>query len=532
MDKIIIKWDIGMLNKLIGMTYKKSQTITIFNLRNVQKLLNTCDFSMYQNKSMIIKRVEFLRKSLEAKLDQKFADDSIIINYAVDDVDDPTLNDIVNNLPKYKQLNHNEIKYLNKFVEDRLRYGTIQYHLTQMRDIIEKIENGEFSTYSEAYLLLDNWVKNFKLDSRRISSELRNGVLRFNDDRFIERIDDILAKLGTTQSIIVTGCKMLNAILAPGYRGGKLYCYAALPANFKSGMLLKTAIDTIRYNAKTYKGKKDDHKKAVVYFTMENTIEETFERTYNMVCNKDEIIDHDSKYIYAEMKRSEIVGNENMELIMVYKPNRSIDTNDIRMFIEELDEEGIEVVLLCFDYIKRIKSYERAKDEKEELKNVTNELRQIGVDFDIPIVSAAQLNRQAAAVINAAVRSGKGDALKDIDASMIGSAFEILENSDLVILINIQKRKKDGKLFLQFLCSKNRYKETDLKFFNQPFSEVTFDLEDDILCDKPKGVISIATDFEDVDMDLYKARGRKVHITDDDNQVVGSTDLFALSPLS
>ena len=107
-----------------------------------------------------------------------------------------------------------------------------------------------------------------------------------------------------------------------------------------------------------------------------------------------------------------------------------------------------------------------------------------------------------------------------------------MENSDVVILINIQKRKKDGKLFLQFLSCKNRYKETELKFFNQPFSDVTFDLEDDIMDEKPKGVISISTDFEDVDMDLYKPRGRKVHIRDDQDEIIGETDIFGLSPLS
>ena len=218
---------------------------------------------------------------------------------------------------------------------------------------------------------------------------------------------------------------MLNDLLAPGYRSGRLYCYAALPANFKSGLLLKTAIDTIKYNGKTYRGRKDSHKKAVVYFTMENTTEESFERTYNMTVSKESIVDYDSKFVEASMKKAGIIGNEEMELIVVYRPNRSISTADIRNFIEELDEEGIEIVMLCFDYIKRIRPFEKAANEKEELKNVTNELRQIAIDFDIPVVTAAQLNRQAATVINNTVRSGKADALKEIDSSMIGSAWEI-----------------------------------------------------------------------------------------------------------
>lgn len=102
-----------------------------------------------------------------------------------------------------------------------------------------------------------------------------------------------------------------------------------------------------------------------------------------------------------------------------------------------------------------------------------------------------------------------------------------------MILINLQKRKTDGKLFLSFLSCKNRYKETDLKFFNQPFDEIKFNLVDDIMNDTPAGLISLATDFEDVDAELYsKSRGRKVHTSKTEINVVDDTDLFNISPLS
>jgi replicative DNA helicase len=511
MEKINFKWDIGFLNKLIGLCYKKNQYITIFNLRNLQKLMNTADFSLYNNKSQIIKRIYFIKRTLEAKLDHKFADESLIINYAVNDEDDVVVNDIVLNLPKYKNLSHSEITYMNRKIEDYLQYGSVGPFLERMAEIIERVDSGEFATYAEAFAWMNEWTKDFTTHSRHIRSEVNNGVLRFNDTSIDEKVEDILANLGSTSSIIITGMQMLNEMLGPGYRGGKIYTYAALPANFKSGLLLKTAIDCIKYNGKTYRGKKDSHKKAVVYFTMENTTAETFERTFNMTVNKENVTSFSSKHVIAELRKAEIIGNEDMELIVVYKPNRSISTADIRYFIEELDEDNVEVAMVCFDYIKRIRPEEKAANEKEELKNVTNELRQIAIDFDIPVVTAAQLNRQAAAAINGAVRSGKADALKDIDSSMIGSAIEILENTDVLIMINMQKSKRDGKLYLSFSCAKQRYKQPEKPFFNQPFDENTFNLKDDILLKKPLGLVSLSTDFEDVDMDTYTNKGRKQH---------------------
>ena len=523
------KWDVGILNKLIGMTYKKNHYITKFNLRNIQRLLRESDFSLYQNKSIIIKRIEFLNRSLEAKLDKKFQDESIIINYAIQDSSDTVTNDIINNLPKYKQLNHAEITYMNEMVEDRLKYGQLINYTDELESIITKLRVGEYSTYAEAFNVMADWVNRFKESIRQIRSEMNKGMIRFNDSNIRERIDDILTKLGTTNSGMVTGVRMLNRMVGGMFCSGQLYIIAAVPANFKSGLLLKIAIDGIMYNSKTYLGRKEGHKKAVVYFTMENMAEHSFQRAYQMSVKNDDIRDMQSKKIEADMRRVGLIGNEDMELIIVYRPNRSISTVDLRAFIEELDEENIEVCLLCFDYIKRIRPFEKALTEKEELKNVTNELRQIAIDFDIPVISAAQLNRQAASIINSTVRAGKADALKEIDSSLIGSAWEIMENADMVIMIAMQERVKDKTWWLSFLFCKGRYYHPDFSYFNQPFDKDKFNLQDDIMLQQDLGVMSLATDFKDIDLDEYTERGRKHHMV---NGIVPiEEDIFDVMPL-
>lgn len=95
----------------------------------------------------------------------------------------------------------------------------------------------------------------------------------------------------------------------------------------------------------------------------------------------------------------------------------------------------------------------------------------------------------------------------------------------------MQRRKKDGHLFLSFMCVKQRYQQPERTYFNQPFDTETFNLVDDVLSDKPKGLVSLTTDFEEVDMDAYSQKGRKVHIgTGKSVNVVN--DVFDLTPLS
>ena len=79
------------------------------------------------------------------------------------------------------------------------------------------------------------------------------------------------------------------------------------------------------------------------------------------------------------------------------------------------------------------------------------------------------------------------------------------------------------------MCVKQRYNQPERTYFNQPFDTKTFNLVDDIMDDKPKGLVSLTTEFEDVDMDAYTQKGRKVHTGKPVNVV---NDVFDLSPLS
>jgi len=49
------------------------------------------------------------------------------------------------------------------------------------------------------------------------------------------------------------------------------------------------------------------------------------------------------------------VENSSAELILKYRPTQSISTADIDDMIQELYMEGLEVVMVVHDYIKRIK---------------------------------------------------------------------------------------------------------------------------------------------------------------------------------
>lgn len=535
-ELIKMKWDIPLLNKLIGLSYKSTHSITIAHLRNIQKLLNASDLSMYQNKSTIMKRIDFLKRTLDARIDKKFEDEAIIINYCRSDIDDPIINDIINNLPKYKQLNFREIQYLNNMIEDRLIHGLVLIpHLKQTMELDEKLSNGEYDTFADAIADYDKICNSYKAATRNIKTAYNNSMMCFNDPMIEDRVQDSLNQLGGTSDILVTGITMLNELLSPGFRPEKLYMFLGGSGGFKSAILLKIAIDCQKYNCKSYRSKKDGHIPVVLYLTMENTIPESLARLFNMTISAEDIEKYKSNQIVNKFKEAGIIGNTEMEIVFMYKPNKSITTADVRDIIDTLDDQGKEVCMLIQDYIGRIHSAAPYNTEKEEYNNITNELRQIAIDYMIPVITAHQTNRVALSVINAASRDEKQDLAKLLGNENVGNAIEIVQNADMIILLNMERRKTDNRLFLTFKRSKSRYKpHTSLSYFNQPFREDNeFRLVDDIFDEKPAGCISLSTDMTGVDDEsIFSNRGRKHHVSNIKKVDMPKTaELFDINPI-
>jgi hypothetical protein len=204
--------------------------------------------------------------------------------------------------------------------------------------------------------------------------------------------------------------------------------------------------------------------------------------------------------------------------------------------IDEIEATGREIIMVSFDYIKRIRPQQRAHDEKEMLKNVTNELRQVAVDYHIPIVTAHQFNRNALSVVNAASRNGEADLAKYLGGENVGSAYEVMENADMTIALNLERKRDTQQLFITFVRLKERYRpQSNLTYFNQPFSmNNDFQIIDDILKTKPLGIISLDTKMEGADVNQLfpsNSRGRSNHrnrFMDDD---MVTDDVFDLPSL-
>ena len=506
-SKLPIRIDITTLDMTIQFLYKEGALRTRKALTNIDKLFKSLDLTIYTEKDVeLTNRIWIIERTLDGLLREGLVQEEFVKNYCkLDSECDDYKASILDQLTSAKrQINYDESKYLLKQIDERLAFGytvTLKHIVQELFSLLDESDPRSYRQLQDDLYQIANSIINIK---RRTNSLGADQTFSLQEDVFETVLFDSMKKLNNRNRIFITGIRHLNTFLAPGYMSGRLYIYLAFPGGGKSQILLKTALDIKKYNA-GIECKNPDHRPAVLMITMENSIEETVERIFNMVSSDDDIRNYSPKQVKKMLKRDglTITDKDNIDIIIKYYPNRSIDTNDLYGIIQDLDDEGVEVVALILDYLKRIKPAEKGQNEKEELKNITNELKDLATYWDIPVISAQQLNRTASAIVDAAIQAKKSDVTKLVGRDGVAGAWEIIENSDVVIIINREKKLGSDEVYMTFKLLKRRYRSSDnddklrkLDYFNHPYAKgSTIRLVDDVELEESISLTSLSSEF-------------------------------------
>lgn len=299
---------------------------------------------------------------------------------------------------------------------------------------ILKLKNSFISTLD----MIDDDDANIKADVDtlyKLSTEIVNAYNVTNianvshtfDTNDTEAMKNVVAETKDVRSadkVILTGIRGLNTLLSPGYLSGCLYVYAGLPGNYKSGILLKSHVDTLRFN-EHLKNTTNGKTPISMYISMENTMAQTVRRLWSLLFPTADM----SMFSVDEI--TEMINNtlteKGMRSVILYYGYREKSTADLANIIRSYNDENNEVVAVHLDYIKRIRpgrtDAAATANEKAELNAIMNELKLICSQFNIPIVTGHQLNREAARMVDETIRNGgfnKTD--QALSRSQIGTA--------------------------------------------------------------------------------------------------------------
>ena len=227
--KIPMRFEISLLNMMIGYLFKKSVQITRRSLLNMKKLFDILDDTIYEGNIKVEARISFIRNVLEARLVNGFENDDIIINYCRSDNDDKETEEIINSIPIYIKINYEEIKFINKTVEDRLNYSFLFLYKNKIYDTLEKMDAGNFKYYSEINDELNDVCTKLINHSRQTKTVEDTHTFSLDEETFENSVTDIVNMLKNPSRVLRTGIKKLNEMLSPGFIGGRTYVFLGLP---------------------------------------------------------------------------------------------------------------------------------------------------------------------------------------------------------------------------------------------------------------------------------------------------------------
>lgn len=486
-----------MLTSILLYSIREYDLITKKSLSNLRKLLELVDEKDYETKNYDdFVNLKVTKSVLSLILDKKIANISLIKQYIFDEFAESMegIKELFETYLEVEELTPDEIAYINKFVEQRLTYSYMYKYRAEFKEIFNELDSSDnfenlnarfISTIERAF----SDVKNAKADSECVINDFDMCDWTKSETVVKRTIED----LNKPNNKIKTGIKMLNNMLNGGLECGRLYLVCGVPKSFKSGTLLNICLWACKYN-KNFILKDPKKKPTIFYLTQENSVKETIDRMYFHLTGKS------IKEAKDEREAMEVIskglGFENVNLIIRYRPNKSISTLDLDAMIDEIEADGNEVVLLVQDYTKRIRSSNYTSELRIELGNVSDDFCNIAKARNIPVVSGCQLNREAYKTIEMALAKGKKDIAKELNASHIGESAMLIENADYSFIINKEEVAEKNEEYLSFKLIATRVKSPEVTYFAQKF-ENGMRLEEDINLAKSLSVETIGENMKD-----------------------------------
>lgn len=473
LNKARYNFDLDLLNIMCSFVLSSNVNIKRVHMSNMQLLFENIDMSIYQNEPEKLKRIHFINRGLEARLYKDLRQPTLILAYINNGIAGTDLS-----LDKFKELSNTELEFVNECVSGALKGLFIESDMDRFYEMYMRYKALDYREKASMQNEIENFFGQVHAKFRKAQTEsMFEQNFSLEEGVFESNVSDIYDTITAPGRFISCGMQGLNMLVGGAFEATRVYVLFGIGGIGKSITMLNIALQMKRYN-KGYKTKDPTKKPAILFLTQENSVEETVERLFKIV--KNDKIRNYSKQEVMDILRNEgrLVVDEydNVNLLITYRPDSSIDTNDLYNMIEDYEDRGYEIIALFQDHIKRIKSASKIIDKRLELGAVTNELKAIAQAKGFPVITVSHLNREAVRKVDGASGdSGQSnnpaalDISKALNRADIGESLLIYDNADCVIFLN-KAYDMDNVPYMAFTGYKLRNELVPINFFYQPFT--------------------------------------------------------------
>lgn len=460
------KFDLTTLDLLCNYIITDNRNVRRANYVSLKNVIDTYDPDCYVNDSEKYKRVVFIQRGLQARLQENLQNRALIIKYINGGFMDGNMIDV----DSYQPLSNSDLDGIGKMISESIEFGFVYQEGKKQLDLWTRFNNADFSSVGKIVEEIEQKTADLNTKFRKAKSvKSTERAFSLNKETMTTMVTDAWNEVTSTYRKLVTGMQGFNQLIGGGFENTRVYLFLGLTGAGKSMTLLNIVKQIKQYNP-TYKTKDPTKTPCVVILTMENTVTETIQRLFQISTGEDF-----AKQSTAEEALHKLITTGQLflstespiDIIIKYEPNKSKDTGYLYTMADDLEDEGYELIALVLDHAKRIRSVERNADVRLELGDIINELKTFAMLKDIPVITNSHLNRDAARTIDESAGKSKSDLTRMLGKSNIGESMLMLDNVDFACIVN-PEYDRDGRKWMVFREIKTRVKIMR-EYICQPF---------------------------------------------------------------
>lgn len=333
-----------------------------------------------------------------------------ILNYWNDYRNSPTLEVLKVEIEKIS------IDILKSEVVERLKDAVKNFEATDLDYIKQQtLDFCKNQTLKKAILDSVDLLKTGEYDKikYKIDNAIKSGTDRNLGHLYTSEIEDRYSQYA--RNTVPTGWELLDKLMDGGLGKGELGAVMAPAGIGKSWMLVSIAANALKQG------------KTVIYYTMELNpfyVGQRFDAWFTGVPFQN------LKDDYNRDRLSGIIGTIPGELIVKYYPTKSPSVSTLSAHIEKCIMQDKKPDLIVVDYADLIRASSGISDSESESNQIYVELRGLAGEYDIPVWTASQTNRNG---------------LKEdvIGGDNIASSYRKLAHSDFMMSLS---RKVEDKM--------------------------------------------------------------------------------------
>ena len=485
-----------LMDLFCAYSVSKNSNIHKFSVNNLERLVNIVDPSSFTANPLMEMKYKFLQRAL---LDRTHGLSGELV---ISDVSRHMDIDGLRQDPKFlRELSNEEVKYVEDTTAQFLNTLNFDGKISNFMKLCKDYEHADYRARQELLGDIRTAMTDTMTEFRRNDVANHSPATRFRLSSMDDSVEEIHNYICNPSYKLVTGMQGFNGLLGGGFQKTKLYCMFGMAGEGKTVTLVNLLYQIWKYN-KGFKTKDPTKKPCIVLLTMENLVIEYICSLFHVITRGGNIRDCESaEACLAEFKTRKFEYAEfgDIELIIDYKPVNTVDVRYMYQLTEELEDEGFETICFFMDYLMRIRPSEYTRDMYIDLGTTTNDFKTFAILKDIPVITAGQLNREAAKIIDEGRNSNQANIIKKLGRATIGDSIQIDRNLDATIIL-VPEIDSNGNRYMAYKLTKHRYEiYTNKVSIYQPIYPGSYiALVEDLYDAKPAYKESLARDMEEI----------------------------------